>query len=472
MNPALELDHDPARTLSEVAQQHGSGVLSCVRGKQRRIVCLQDGALVHVASNAIEEQVDAYLVRSRLLPAHERKAWLEESARLGRSVAALLAERPGIDRSALEATVSARNRDLFLAALDAADAEYRFERGTPNLAAELVVPQACLPLVFAHALRPVRPLDVVRVRIGPPGFRPTRSPDAEQRLVGIELTAAAQAILAQADGSRPLGEIVARDPNDEAAALRTVYGLLLIGALGGADDVRPSRRARADAVSRDEVQARVGRAIAADHYAVLGVKLECTADEVRDAYYFLARRYHPDRFRAGDLADMLGDIERYFTQVTEAYNTLIDPERRAQYDEEAAARAVGPRKDPQQDSAFLAKQNFFRGQKLAERHQYLDAVRSFENAIQLDPSKAVYHLELGRVLALHPRRRADAEVSLQKALEMDPSLVDGYLALAELYRRVDRAEDALRMVREALRWDPDHEAAAAALQELVPRGRA
>jgi tetratricopeptide (TPR) repeat protein len=471
VSSAVDLDPEPARTVATLAHERGSGVLSCVRGKGRRLVCVVDGALAHVASNAIEEQVEAHLVREQLLGGNERATLRAEALSQRRGIAALLAERPGADRQAIERVLRERNHELFLRALDAADAEYRFERGTPNLGAELIVPQPCLPLVFAHALRPVRPIDVVRIRIGPPGIRIHAAADVEARLGGIVVPDAAKQILVRCQEARSLGEIVGPSPEDEAGTLRVVYGLLLIGGLEPADGAQPSRAARSDVVSRDEAQARVGRALGADHYAVLGVKTDCALPEIRDAYYFLARRYHPDRFRTGPLGDMLGEIEHYFRQVTEAYNTLIDPQRRKQYDDEASERILGARKDPQQDVHFLAKQNHVRGLRLSERRQYVEAVRSFENAIQLDPSKATYHLDLGRVLVLHPLRRADAEVALSKAVELDPALVDGYLALADLYRRLDRPDDAMRMYREALRWDPDHADAADGLRELSPRGR-
>ena len=60
-----------------------------------------------------------------------------------------------------------------------------------------------------------------------------------------------------------------------------------------------------------------------DHYAVLELNSNCSREDIREAYYFLARRYHPDRFRAGYMRDLLGRIEAFFTQVTEAYNTLL-----------------------------------------------------------------------------------------------------------------------------------------------------
>lgn len=64
-----------------------------------------------------------------------------------------------------------------------------------------------------------------------------------------------------------------------------------------------------------------------DLYSILGIKPTASAAEIKRAYRRLARRYHPD-INPGDRA-----AELRFRQIAEAYETLIDPERRRRYDE-------------------------------------------------------------------------------------------------------------------------------------------
>jgi curved DNA-binding protein CbpA len=59
-------------------------------------------------------------------------------------------------------------------------------------------------------------------------------------------------------------------------------------------------------------------------YAILGISPDADDDAVRAAYHHLARRYHPDRG--------LGSSSEKFREVTAAYETLRDPQRRAVYD--------------------------------------------------------------------------------------------------------------------------------------------
>ncbi|MFM7641017.1 MAG: DnaJ C-terminal domain-containing protein [Cyanobium sp.] len=63
-----------------------------------------------------------------------------------------------------------------------------------------------------------------------------------------------------------------------------------------------------------------------DYYAILGVERGASAEEIRKAYRRLARKYHPD------VSKEEGAEER-FKEVSEAYQTLSDPEKREAYDQ-------------------------------------------------------------------------------------------------------------------------------------------
>src|SRR5918998_1020861 len=63
-----------------------------------------------------------------------------------------------------------------------------------------------------------------------------------------------------------------------------------------------------------------------DFYVILGLPHGATDADIKRAYRRLARRFHPD-INPGDRA-----AEARVRQILEAYETLIDPERRHRYD--------------------------------------------------------------------------------------------------------------------------------------------
>src|SRR3954464_2419529 len=75
----------------------------------------------------------------------------------------------------------------------------------------------------------------------------------------------------------------------------------------------------------------------ADFYAVLEIQRGASDDEIKGAYRKLAMRYHPDRNNGSK------EAEEKFKQITEAYDVLRDPNKRAAFDRfgEAGLRGGG-----------------------------------------------------------------------------------------------------------------------------------
>ena len=64
-----------------------------------------------------------------------------------------------------------------------------------------------------------------------------------------------------------------------------------------------------------------------DYYEVLGVQKSATADEIKSAYRKLAMKYHPDRNPDNP------EAKEKFTEISEAYEVLSNPEKRQRYDQ-------------------------------------------------------------------------------------------------------------------------------------------
>jgi curved DNA-binding protein len=65
-----------------------------------------------------------------------------------------------------------------------------------------------------------------------------------------------------------------------------------------------------------------------DYYSTLGVDKNATSDEIKKAYKRLAMKHHPDR----------GGDTQLFQNISQAYDTLGDPDKRSNYDAERSGQ--------------------------------------------------------------------------------------------------------------------------------------
>ncbi len=75
----------------------------------------------------------------------------------------------------------------------------------------------------------------------------------------------------------------------------------------------------------------------ADYYAALGVARDASEEDIKKAYRRLAMQWHPDRNGGSK------EAEEKFKEITEAYDVLRDPQKRAAFDRygEAGLRGAG-----------------------------------------------------------------------------------------------------------------------------------
>jgi DnaJ-class molecular chaperone len=87
------------------------------------------------------------------------------------------------------------------------------------------------------------------------------------------------------------------------------------------------------------------------HYETLGVSKDSEPAEIKKKYRELSLRYHPDRNHSSD-------ANQKFQEISSAYETLSDPEKRRQYDAEQIGMHYGGGFPPGFASGFPGGANF------------------------------------------------------------------------------------------------------------------
>jgi curved DNA-binding protein CbpA len=246
--------------------------------------------------------------------------------------------------------------------------------------------------------------------------------------------------------------------------LRLLQRLLLLGFItceeSADDNDAESALAGADRGSpEEELDEMLRRFEVAGHYEILGVATDATQDQIKDSYYGLARRFHPDRYQSAAMMTHQAKAQRLFTYITGAYTVLSDPAARVSYDfarakhespMESAKNTTGP------DKGRMAEVLFKSARVHLSKQEYEKAIAQFRECVWLNPTESKYHYFLGVAQSELPKYRKEAEKNLLKSVELTSSSVESRLALGRLYVKANLAKRAQLQFEEVLRWDPNN----------------
>jgi curved DNA-binding protein CbpA len=182
----------------------------------------------------------------------------------------------------------------------------------------------------------------------------------------------------------------------------------------------------------------------ANHYEVLGVTPQASANEVKQAYFRLVREKHPDRFP--DPAEK-ARAQEVFKDITAAYNALSSERSRKEYDKELERPQI---KGPEE----IARDAFQRGQALMGQRQFHDAVELFRAAAHHVPGEARYHAALALALAQNPHWMREAIGCLEQAIDLQPKVAAYHGDLARLLLAQGLRVRARRAIETALKLAP------------------
>ncbi len=211
-----------------------------------------------------------------------------------------------------------------------------------------------------------------------------------------------------------------------------------------------------------------------DHYGALGIAHTATPEEIREAYGRMVRSWHPDRLAAVLTEEEMSDLHGVLARINAAWTALGNAQRRARYDQErkdalTVARKQAPRTAPQEE----ARRMYTIGRQFIKEDRCAEAVEYLRKSCQIDPSRSQAWFYLGAA-NFRIRRLRPAEEALVKAIDLDGSKVDYYLALCQVYRKGRLLARALDMADRALRWEPENPAVLRerkAIREEMSSGR-
>lgn len=242
-----------------------------------------------------------------------------------------------------------------------------------------------------------------------------------------------------------------------------------------------------------------------NHFEILGIPRASRDSEVKEAYFRLARRFHPDTHHDAALHDLADQIEAIFIRIGEAYDTLRNPKTRAAYEERlgssrsAPPRATPPAPAPGAPAAGPASpaaatpapggpaaappvaapaaaptlplgEALRQGEMRFAEEKYYDVIQLMEPYLEATKGKGLQkvRLLLARAYAKNPNWVKRAEEELQKVVRDEPGSAEAYMQLGGIYKRGGLKTRATAMFRKALELDPNNVDAERELHALGP----
>ncbi len=460
-----------ALLLKDIYAGRKSGRLIARRGARERILAFQDGGLIFAMTNVPKERLGAILVNmGRLSP--EDADTIPSLAETGRMVGEALIAKGLITHKDLYEALLAQMSQISMALFTEDEADFRFE-DRPRLVdvdfeMKMYVPQLIELGIREMECRPslVEFLGPKIPVVGGGGSAKTLSSDEKS-------------LLATLDGRRTAEDISFSAPMDPKVFWKTLFLLYCLDLVELKEPApEPPAEARPEPekeptppeapIIPEDVQAAIretiemhGRLDQIDYYQLLGVARTAGEDEIKKAYFKMARRFHPDRFGRHADPELREKIEAVFDAVTKAYRTLTSSDKRAMY----GSKMAGPPPSDDKDRGKNAEIRFRQGKTLFSQGRYEEAQGLLEEAVRLKDDKGDYYLLLAMAESKVPSLSKKAERNFLRAIEIEAWNPEAYVGLGYLYKKEGLALRARKQFEKALEIDPEHNAARQGLDE-------
>ncbi|NJK89121.1 MAG: DnaJ domain-containing protein [Myxococcales bacterium] len=192
-----------------------------------------------------------------------------------------------------------------------------------------------------------------------------------------------------------------------------------------------------------------------DHFNLLGVDDEAPADTLRMQYLRLAKQWHEDSFVGVSLGERKRKLDDIFQRIQEAYETLSNAGKRAEYLVMLERQRQGLATDVA--SVLRAEGLVDEALGMMAKKQYGSARKSLEEAIRLNPDDPLYRVHLAWAIYMSNQKarpiQDEALGILKEAVKRQENMADAYKYAGQIHFDRNEYDAAIRWWRQCLKWD-------------------
>jgi curved DNA-binding protein CbpA len=213
-----------------------------------------------------------------------------------------------------------------------------------------------------------------------------------------------------------------------------------------------------------ELQRLLNTAQKGTYYQLLGITSETPNDQIKQSFYGLARKFHPDHHM--EKRELSGSLKVLMAALTEAYKTLKDEQARAIYDKRIATTGAFSFHRSKTESQESLDECSLRAAECLRANNFVGSIVWLRKCVEIAPHEPKHHALLARSLGTVSQYRDEAVKHFQMSIELDPWNTTVYLQLAELYEEMQLRSRAHSIYSKILGINPVHTKARERLAEL------
>ena len=478
------MNQQVAETFRKLYCSKRTGVLTCEAGEARRAVYFSSGFVVAARSSLEDDRLGEVMMRHGRITRgqfEDASHFIKSGWKLGE----ILAELNIIGEEEIETFVRLQLLDIACTQLITPPKRLAFSNLT-TVDSSVGAPISVADILMETARR-APSLDKEIDSLKRDGRKLGFPKDPLKRFQAVNLKPEEAFVLSRVDGTQTAKDIFTVSPLSEEVTARTLIGLLTADLIEPDGDealkepkepkqrVRPEKESKEPAEEtsaatgpdreREEVERLFQEFPSRNHWEVLEISQGSGLEEIQQAFFRGAKRFHPDRFRRIPAPDFQEKLSYVFRRITEAkeiltssaragYEALAEKEGLYQASRKSSIPSRGGGAGRSAGDAAEGTTLFRRAQQAYDASDFWNAIQLCNQAIDHAPERAeIYHL-LGLALSKNPMWRQDAEKNLRIATNLDPWKADYFLALGSLYQEVGLHLRARKAFEQAKAVDP------------------